>query len=302
MTRELVFVHGRSQQHKDAVALKKEWLDALGEGLAKSSLTLPISDAQVRFPFYGDTLFDLSEGRTPEEAAEIIVRGDETDAAEKRFVLAGARGDPAEKRHHRGTNGRGGGPGSRRKGSAQLAVGTRDAAGDRRFVPDSSSSDDSPVHPRRVRLSHQHGDTAGHRGRHRPGDRHRASRPSSSRTRSERWSPTICFGARDTSRNWKVPLFVTVGSPLAVTAIRAKLKGFAPTRMPECAGAWLNAMDPRDVVALYPLDPQNFPIDPANPEIENKTDVSNKTENRHGISGYLDNEVVAARIHGALTK
>ena len=103
-------------------------------------------------------------------------------------------------------------------------------------------------------------------------------------------------------RDWKVPLFVTVGSPLAVTAIRAKLKGFAPTRIPECAGAWLNAMDPRDVVALYPLDPQNFPIDPAAPEIENKTDVSNKTENRHGISGYLDNEVVAARIHGALTK
>ena len=87
MTRELVFIHGRSQQHKDAVALKKEWLDTLGEGLAKSNLTLPISDAQVRFPFYGDTLFDLSEGKTPAEAAEIIVRGDETDAAEKKFVL-----------------------------------------------------------------------------------------------------------------------------------------------------------------------------------------------------------------------
>ena len=40
--RQLVLVHGRSQEQKDAVALKAEWLEALNEGLAKSNLTLPI--------------------------------------------------------------------------------------------------------------------------------------------------------------------------------------------------------------------------------------------------------------------
>jgi hypothetical protein len=54
------------------------------------------------------------------------------------------------------------------------------------------------------------------------------------------------------------------------------------------------------VVALYPLDPKNFPIDPAVPAIENKRDVDNDTDNRHGISGYLGDPVVARRIHDAL--
>ncbi len=61
------------------------------------------------------------------------------------------------------------------------------------------------------------------------------------------------------AQRWNVPLFVTLGSPLAVTAIRAKL---APNRRPPCVGRWLNALDERDVVALYPLDAQSFPVDP----------------------------------------
>jgi hypothetical protein len=61
--RELVLVHGRSQQHKDPVNLKKAWLDALAEGLAKIGLTLPVAEESVRFPYYGDTLIGLMEGR-----------------------------------------------------------------------------------------------------------------------------------------------------------------------------------------------------------------------------------------------
>ena len=55
-------------------------------------------------------------------------------------------------------------------------------------------------------------------------------------------------------------------------------------------------MDERDVVALHPLDSANFNIDPA---IENKTDVNNHTDNRHGITGYLDDATVAKRIRDA---
>ena len=50
-------------------------------------------------------------------------------------------------------------------------------------------------------------------------------------------------------------------------------------------------------MALYPLDKANFPIDPT---IENRMDIHNSTENRHGISGYLADEQVAKRIHDAL--
>ncbi len=53
MTGQLVFVHGRSQEHKDAAALKGTWIAALREGLAKSGLDLPIPETNIRFPYYG---------------------------------------------------------------------------------------------------------------------------------------------------------------------------------------------------------------------------------------------------------
>ena len=75
MTRELVFIHGRAQQRKDSAALKAEWLEALDDGLSKSVLRLPIPTTSVRFPYYGDTLIQFVGGKTPTEAAEVIIRG-----------------------------------------------------------------------------------------------------------------------------------------------------------------------------------------------------------------------------------
>jgi hypothetical protein len=90
-------------------------------------------------------------------------------------------------------------------------------------------------------------------------------------------------------------LYVTVGAPLAVTSIKQSI---APIKHPACVDKWFNAMDDRDIVSLYPLDENHFDI---HPSIENKTDVDNPTENRHGIVGYLPDPVVARRIHDALT-
>jgi hypothetical protein len=50
--RELVFIHGRSQQHKDAAALKSEWISSLVDGLKKSSLSLPIAESAIHFPYF----------------------------------------------------------------------------------------------------------------------------------------------------------------------------------------------------------------------------------------------------------
>jgi hypothetical protein len=88
MTRQLVLVHGRAQEQKDSIALKAEWLEALEEGLAKSNLKLPIAEQDVRFPFYGDTLYDMVGGKSADEAALIVVRGDDTEDDEKRFTRA----------------------------------------------------------------------------------------------------------------------------------------------------------------------------------------------------------------------
>ena len=69
MKKQLVFVHGRSQQDKDPQGLKDEWIEAWKKGLAKNNLTMPISEDQIRFPYYGDTLRDMVNGKSAKDAA-----------------------------------------------------------------------------------------------------------------------------------------------------------------------------------------------------------------------------------------
>jgi hypothetical protein len=94
----------------------------------------------------------------------------------------------------------------------------------------------------------------------------------------------------------EVLLFLTLGSPLGMRAITSRLR--KPLAAPPCSDAWFNARDPRDVVALHPLDRNYFDVAPA---IENFSHVNNFTENRHSIDGYLTDPLVASRIHRALS-
>jgi pimeloyl-ACP methyl ester carboxylesterase len=96
------------------------------------------------------------------------------------------------------------------------------------------------------------------------------------------------------AQDWQVPQLITLGSPLAVGPVRRALQ---PLKHPERVGGWFNAYDERDVVSLFPLDPGRFPV---TPPVENYGEVDNDTSNRHGISGYLSDPVVARRIHAAL--
>jgi hypothetical protein len=84
--RKLVLVHGRAQEHLDAVGLKGEWIAALKQGLAQGRLSLPLADADIRFPYYGDTLYDLERGATGDDVAKVIVRGDGPPDDEREFM------------------------------------------------------------------------------------------------------------------------------------------------------------------------------------------------------------------------
>jgi hypothetical protein len=93
----------------------------------------------------------------------------------------------------------------------------------------------------------------------------------------------------------RVPLYVTVGSPLGMPAVRDL---FLPLRSPwPPLGAWFNAYDPRDCLAMYALDKINFPVGGA---IENYGAVGNPTSDHHGVVGYLDDAAVAQKILDAL--
>ncbi len=292
MAKKLVFIHGRAQQNKDSIALKGEWIAAFREGLAKSNLQLPIAETDIRFPYYGDTLDQLVNGVDPADAAKVIIRGPQSQA-EKEFILdileelrkkakiTKAEVDaeiPAEV-VERGPLNWGWVQGLLKVidrkvpfgSGASVALFTRDVfeyltkGGISAAIDTGVLQAIQPNEPTVV-VAHSLGTVVAYNILRREGK----------------------------TRQWNIPLFVTLGSPLGVTRIRQSL---APTTYPECAKSWFNAFDERDVVALYPLKDPHFRV---TPKITNKSDVKNHTENRHGIGGYLDDPVVAKTIYDAL--
>lgn len=296
MRSELVFVHGRAQENKDASALKAQWIEALEAGLGASGLSLPIGEDQVRFPYYGQTLFDLVEGAPPGSVAEVIIRGkglgDDAALSMQAAIIE-------EIRQQLGIS------------EDEIAEAMGEDVVERGVLNWEWVQGILTVIDRRVPFGSGLSIALFTRDVY-----HYLKNPGTLRTIElglkaaiKPQVPTVVVGhslgsvvaynllrSRGQENGWTVPLFVTVGSPLAVSEIRRSL---APNKHPACANNWFNAMDSRDVVALYPLDAQHFPLDPA---IENKTDVRNRTENRHGIEGYLEDPVVAKRIHDALVK
>jgi hypothetical protein len=291
MKRQLVFLHGRSQQFKDSKKLKAEWISAWKEGLDLSGLE-PIDESRIHFPYYGQTLDDLVEKR--ENVADVIIRGVFGDPVEKAFYqsvlgeiqeVAGITEDELIEAGVGEVIERGplNWPWVRAVlqvvdqkvpygSSTSIALATKDVYQylhnpvlRREIDSEVAKAIDPEVET--VLVTHSLGTVVAYN-----------------------------ILQSELAKNWKIPLFVTLGSPLAVSAIKKRL---GVLRHPPSVGKWYNAMDPRDIVAIRPLDKAHFGI---NPEIENNTGINNNTENRHGIAGYLNNNEVAKRIHDALVK
>ena len=291
MSRQLVFVHGRAQQNKDPDDLKASWIDAWRRGLAKIGKDIPIVESAIHFPYYGDTLAALVDGKP---APDVVVRGPEPQADEKRLIADVLE----EARQQRGIS------------DEQIAAAAGAEVVER--GPMNWGWVRAIVKALDERLPGASGATLAtvtfdvyHYLRN-PGVRDtieegvRGAMPEDAETVvvGHSLGTVVAYNLlrrEGQSNGWKVPLYVTLGSPLAVTAIREMLQ---PLKGLACAGAWFNAMDPNDIVSLYPLGPPRFGVEP---EIENKTDVDNHTDNQHGIAGYLDDPVVARQIFDALT-
>lgn len=294
MNRQLVFVHGRSQQNKDSGALKSEWIAALERGLSKSGLTLPISEDQIRFPFYGDTLHQMTDGLSAESAAQIVVRGERPlPPSEEAFLNAWMaevkEHFPIEDAEVEEALREGQTRGVQNWGLVQaiLKILDRKIPGVSAFSVAIATQD---VYHYLTKSTFRKVMDDGVR---------RAFKAGMETVVVAHSLGTIVaynvLAKGEPAEGVSVPQFITLGSPLAVTVVKERIK---PLVYPLCVKTWFNAMDERDVVALYPLDARNFEV---LPQIENKTDVHNDTENRHGITGYLSDAVVAQRIHQALT-
>src|SRR5215469_13156482 len=65
----LVLVHGINQEGKNEAAIKSEWLGPLERGLGRAPVT---ANLDVRAPFYGDRLAELTNGRSVGAVAQGI--------------------------------------------------------------------------------------------------------------------------------------------------------------------------------------------------------------------------------------
>jgi hypothetical protein len=285
----LVLVHGRSQQGLNPADLQSNWLETLRRGAAKINRSLP-ERLDVVFPYYGDKLDEFARQFDLPLTTDIQAKGSpvntdflnfQAQVAEEMRQRAGVT--DAQVLEEFGTNTTEKGPQNWAWVQAIIRAIDRNAGGVSQSVLETFMRD---VYLYTTRM----------------GVRDNIDRIVGSALNE---TPCVVIGhslgsvvAYNVLRNDRRPLnvraYVTVGSPLAIRAVRDR---FRPIGFPTLARTWYNAFDPRDVVSLYPLDAANFPVTPS---IENFGGVNNATDNRHGIVGYLDDADVAKHVLDAL--
>jgi len=290
--RKLVLVHGRSQEGKDPDELKWTWVNALVSGLQKSGLELPVDYDSIAFPYYGDLLDQLIYGAEGEGDVQVITRGVPQDEDELKFKgqlmqafaeranisddqIREAIGDPTIQRS---------------PFNWEWVQGIMRAFD--QYVPAvSGTALNLFTHDVYVYLK-------------RPGVRDEVDKLVRSFIANEEecvvvghsLGSVVTFSVlRRDEAFLNVPLYVTIGSPLGLELIQ---NAFHPVDTPTCVAGWHNAMDPKDFVALYPLEAPHFVV---SPEVENNKNVDNFVRNHHGIVGYLTDENVARRIYEGIT-
>lgn len=281
----LVFIHGRAQEGRNPEDVRQEWISALKEGLSKSGLTLPVDPSAIVLPYFGDKLFSLTKNLSEiDETA--IARGSPMidpilafQAVALEDIRQGAGISDAEVQALVEGDATSRGPENWPWVLAVVRAIDRWQSG--------TSADAIQLLLRDVYVY------CTRRG---------VAEAIEEIVRAEIvLEPTVVVAhslgtvvayniLRNDPRSLQVRKLVTVGAPLAIRAVR---KNLVPLKSPK-AGAWFNAFDPRDIVALNPLNAANFPVVP---EIVNKGDVDNFTENRHGISGYLTDPIVAREVY-----
>lgn len=286
---KLVLIHGRDQQGKDSAILKQQWIDTWSEGLAKSGLAIP-KDLLIEFPFYGDILNDIVHGGDITSAVEGAVKRGSNGASPESVFIGELLTELAEN-----------------KGIDMSAIAAKAE------VP---YTERGPLNWRWVQLLLQAVDEHTSFGNLSiklfTYDVYLYLTNKAVRKRIDQCvskvvdeTPCVVVGHSLgsivgynvlTKHLHQVHRYITVGSPLGLLSVSRKLD--SPIEMPVCIrNGWHNAYDERDVVALNPLDKKYFNIDPL---IENNNTIDNRTKNRHGIEGYLDDKDTAKIIFDAL--
>ena len=284
----LILIHGRDQQGNDPAELKRAWLAALDVGLSEAGLPA-LKTTDIEFPFYGDELEKLVKEVDTPLINEVLAKGGVTDIHASDFrgrllqEIATSAGVTPEQINAE-YNGVATEKGPLNWEWVQAILRALDT------TPIGAATIDRFTRDVYVYLTYPAVQAAVNKI------------VASSLTEEPCVVVAHSLGSiityrllRDLTCQAKVKRLITVGSPLGVNAIRDLIKPPALAN-PDGLTEWFNAYDPRDVVALRPLDKQTWNISPL---ITNKGDVDNHTTNRHGIGGYLDDATVARWIYEA---
>jgi len=283
----LVLVHGRDNEGLDAEQLDRTWVTALDAGLAAAGSDLRLRDEDTSFVFYGDALAGLVAGDAapppvtvhaaddPAGGAGPVLPDDElafvADVAEE--VLRAAGADVPVRAEGSGL---GGGaawvnlllsaldrsvPGL---SAAVVVLLARDVWAylhdpDVRTVLDDALAAALATDGPAVVVAHSLGSV-------------------------------VAYGVlreHPAAGRWDVPLLLTLGSPLAVRAIRDVLAARAPLRVPAPVRRWVAVRDRRDALALHGLGPDAFPLRPPAPPVEELV-VANAAPGHHAAAVVLD--------------
>ena len=282
----LLLIHGMGQQGKDSAKLKRVWQDTLQKGLDSAGIELP-PGTSVDFPFYGNKLQEFKRTASiPSD--DVIAKGDSSDQRYEQFMrsvlvemLSNSDITEAEVRAEMGEEL------FKEKGIQNWSWVQAIA----RAIDNRSSNTSSSAIQQFLTTVHLYVNS--------PTVTESINHIVEELITDE---PTVIVGHSLGSvvgynvikNNPKLHLckFITVGSPLGVKAISTKLGVLKNS----AHSGWYNAYDERDIVALNPLDSTYFPTDPT---IFNNNTVKNKTANRHGIIGYLnDSEIAKAIVDG----
>ncbi len=292
---KVIFVHGRDQQDQSPRQLRANWITAWEKGLAKSNLSLP-ADNCIHIPYYANTLIELMQQLVEPKTGEATRSGSDgiNEAKELEFTteylkeIAEATANTREERLDINAKV------VEERGPLNWRV-VQYLAG---FLDEKNVLGDYPVRAATkdvfMYLTQNH------------------IKEAVNCIVEDAFDATPCvvvghslgsivtYLVLKNNPSFNVKKFITIGSPLGLTALADHLE--PALVMPECIKGdapdrWYNAYDERDFVALHPLDRRHFNN---GFDIVNSTHVKNHTDNRHGIAGYLDDEVIAKIIYDAM--
>jgi len=293
---KVIFIHGRDQQDQAPRQLRANWLTAWEKGLAKSNLTLPPEDS-IHIPYYADRLHALMLELILPKADQEISRSGSTginEAQELAFTkeylkeIALAKATTFEERMEIKAMAEAE-RGPLNWAPVQSLLGALDKTNIFGDYPVKKATRDVFVYLTQNQI-----------------------KEAINKIVEKTFDTTPCvvvghslgsivsYLVLKNNPDFQVKKFITIGSPLGMTSLAKHLE--PPLVMPECiqgdaADCWYNVYDESDFIALHPLDKQHFNN---GFEIVNSTHVINHTKNRHGIAGYLDDELIAKTIYDAM--